>query len=64
MGWSQTCWRGSGYGMAFWILTRGLLPEAPLTPAAAIGAFTASYLAGFLAVLVPGGLGVGKGFSS
>lgn len=51
----------AGYGLAFWILTRGLLPEAPLTPLAAIGAFTASYLAGFLAVLVPGGLGVREG---
>ncbi len=50
-----------GYGVAFWIMTRGLLPEAPLTPLAAIGAFTASYLAGFLAVLVPGGLGVREG---
>lgn len=51
----------AGYGLAFWIMARGLLPQAPLTPLAAIGAFTASYLAGFLAVLVPGGLGVREG---
>jgi hypothetical protein len=45
-----------GYGVALWLLARGLLPESRLTPLVAIGAFTASYLAGFLALLFPGGL--------
>jgi glycosyltransferase 2 family protein len=45
-----------GYGTALWVMTRGLLPNAGLTVPAAIGAFTASYLAGLLALMVPGGL--------
>ncbi|MGE0354388.1 MAG: lysylphosphatidylglycerol synthase domain-containing protein [Gemmatimonadales bacterium] len=51
-----TAW--GGYGLAFWLMSRGLLPETPLTLLVAVGAFTASYLAGFLALLAPGGLGV------
>lgn len=44
-----------GYGVAFWLLTRGLLPDqVPLR--LAIGAFAASYLAGLLFLLAPGGL--------
>ena len=47
-----------GYGAAFWCLARGLLPETRLTLSQAVAVFTASYLAGFLALFAPGGLGV------
>ncbi|HEY7634938.1 MAG TPA: lysylphosphatidylglycerol synthase domain-containing protein [Gemmatimonadales bacterium] len=50
-----------GYGAALWLLARGVLPAAPLDLSAAIAVFTASYLAGFLALLAPGGLGVREG---
>ncbi len=45
-----------GYGVAFWVMTRGLLSETSLTVPQAIGAFTASYLAGLLALFAPGGI--------
>jgi glycosyltransferase 2 family protein len=51
----------TGYGVALWLLARGLLPDARLDLATAIAVFTASYLAGFLALLAPGGLGVREG---
>lgn len=51
----------SGYGLALWLLARGLLPDAGLGLQAAIAVFTASYLAGFLALIAPGGLGVREG---
>lgn len=51
-----------GYGIAFWLLARGTLPEARFTVSVAIGAFTASYLAGLIFLLVPGGLVVREGF--
>jgi glycosyltransferase 2 family protein len=47
-----------GYGASLWLLARGLLPGAGLEPALAVSVFTASYLAGFLALFAPGGLGV------
>ncbi len=50
-----------GYGLSLWLLARGLLPGAGLTLLPAIAVFTASYLAGFLALLVPGGFGVREG---
>ena len=50
-----------GYGVALWLLARGLLPGAGLGLRAAIAVFTASYLAGFLALIAPGGLGVREG---
>jgi hypothetical protein len=50
-----------GYGFALWFLARGLLPGAGLRPALAVAVFTASYLAGFLALFAPGGLGVREG---
>ena len=41
---------------ALWLLARGLLPSVPgSTSALAIAVFTASYLAGFLALFAPGG---------
>ncbi len=50
-----------GYGLALCLLARGLLPETGLTPRMAIAVFTASYLAGFLALFAPGGIGVREG---
>lgn len=50
-----------GYGAALWMLARGLLPGAGLELVPAIAVFTASYLAGFLALIAPGGLGVREG---
>ena len=50
-----------GYGLSLWLLARGILPGAGLTLLPAIAVFTASYLAGFLALLVPGGFGVREG---
>jgi glycosyltransferase 2 family protein len=50
-----------GYGVSLWLLARGILPGAGLALLPAIAVFTASYLAGFLALLVPGGLGVREG---
>jgi hypothetical protein len=50
-----------GYGAALWLLARGLLPGTGLTPLRAIAVFTASYLAGFLALFAPGGIGVREG---
>ncbi|MBA2459758.1 MAG: flippase-like domain-containing protein [Gemmatimonadales bacterium] len=51
----------TGYGAALWLLARGLLPGAELGLVPAIAVFTASYLAGFLALIAPGGLGVREG---
>jgi len=50
-----------GYGAALWLLARGLLPDVGLEPGLAVAVFTASYLAGFLALFAPGGLGVREG---
>src|SRR6185312_15169699 len=50
-----------GYGAALWLLARGLLPTVGLRPALAVAVFTASYLAGFLALFAPGGIGVREG---
>ena len=55
---AANCVAWVGYGVSLWLLARGLLPAAGLRPTAAIAVFTASYLAGFLALLAPGGLGV------
>jgi hypothetical protein len=46
-----------GYGVALLLLTRGLLPGVALSLPQAIGVFTCSYLAGFVALFAPGGLG-------
>jgi hypothetical protein len=46
------------YGVALWLLARGVLPRVELGLAEAIGAFAASYIAGLLVLLVPGGVGV------
>jgi len=46
-----------GYGVALLLLARGLLPGVVLSLPQAIGVFTCSYLAGFVALFAPGGLG-------
>jgi uncharacterized membrane protein YbhN (UPF0104 family) len=46
------------YGVAFWLLGRGLLPGVPLPLPAAIGVFAGGYVLGLLAIFAPGGLGV------
>jgi Lysylphosphatidylglycerol synthase TM region len=45
------------YGLALLLLARGVLPEVGLSLPKAIGVFTCSYLAGFIALFAPGGLG-------
>jgi hypothetical protein len=50
-----------GYGAALWGLARGFLPGTGLGLTQAVAVFTASYLAGFLALFAPGGLGVREG---
>jgi hypothetical protein len=50
-----------GYGVALWLLARGLLPDVELGLLPATAVFTASYLAGFLALFAPGGIGVREG---
>jgi hypothetical protein len=45
------------YGLALLLLSRAVLPDIELGLAQAIGVFTCSYLAGFLALFAPGGLG-------
>lgn len=49
------------YGGAFFVLARATLPFAPLEFDEALGAYTASYVAGVLAPFAPGGLGVREG---
>jgi uncharacterized membrane protein YbhN (UPF0104 family) len=50
-----------GYGASLMLLARGLLPDAPLDLPTATAAFTASYRAGLLALVAPGGIGVREG---
>lgn len=49
-----------GYGLALWLLATGTLAGTSLTPGEAIGAWAASYLAGFLSP-APGGVGFREG---
>ncbi len=46
------------YGFAFWVLAHGLIPGVDLSLRAAVGVFTAGYIAGLVAIFAPGGLGV------
>jgi hypothetical protein len=46
------------YGISFWLLARGLLPDAPLSLRRAAGVFAAGYITGLLALFAPGGAGV------
>jgi uncharacterized membrane protein YbhN (UPF0104 family) len=49
------------YGVAFWVLAQAVLPDASRSLSAAIAIYTGSYLAGFLAIVPPAGLGVAEG---
>ena len=46
------------YGLAFRAMTAGVVGHATGAPGLYIAVFTGSYLAGFLALIVPGGVGV------
>jgi hypothetical protein len=46
------------YGVALWLLARGLLPDATLPVTQAVGAFTLGYILGVLALFAPGGVGI------
>ncbi len=46
------------YGVAFRLLTLGVLSSAPGAPGLYVAIYTSSYLAGFLALIAPGGVGV------
>lgn len=50
-----------GYGVALVWLTKGTMPGVSLAWPLAVGAFAASYLAGYLFLLAPGGLVVREG---
>jgi hypothetical protein len=45
------------YGLALVLLAQGVLPGISISLPKAIGVFTCSYLAGFIALFAPGGLG-------
>lgn len=47
-----------GYGLAFALFAKGVLPQLTISPAVFIAAYAASYLVGFLALFSPGGFGV------
>ena len=49
------------YGVAFWVLAAAILPDGTRSLDAAIAIYTGSYLAGFLAIIPPAGLGVAEG---
>jgi hypothetical protein len=50
-----------GYGLALQLLLLGTLDNVALDWSTATGAFAASYLIGYLALIVPGGVGVREG---
>ena len=47
-----------GYGVAFWLLARGLFEASDLALTKAVGVFAAGYIVGLLALFAPGGVGV------
>jgi hypothetical protein len=49
------------YGIAFQLLVSATLPDASGATRLYIAVFTASYMAGYIALLVPGGLGIREG---
>lgn len=46
------------YGIAFYTFVRSIVPDAPVPPVAAMGAFVMAYIIGWLALFSPGGIGV------
>ncbi|MEI6741110.1 MAG: lysylphosphatidylglycerol synthase domain-containing protein [Gemmatimonadaceae bacterium] len=63
---ARTLWLATGinmlswlcYGLAFAALARGVTPQVAAQPALFVVVWTASYLSGYLVLLVPGGIGV------
>lgn len=53
---AQLSW--ATYGAAFWFVARGTVPAEMFSFVQAAGIFALGYLLGFLAVFVPGGIGV------
>ena len=49
------------YGIAFQVFVAGVLGQAPGRTASYIAAFTGSYLAGYIVLFAPGGIGVREG---
>lgn len=49
------------YGIAFRIFVAGVMGEAPGSTASYVAVFTGSYLAGYIALFAPGGIGVREG---
>ncbi|MFQ5689551.1 MAG: lysylphosphatidylglycerol synthase domain-containing protein [Gemmatimonadota bacterium] len=50
-----------GYGMAYWCLLRAMMGSLAPEPLLAVGIFAASYVAGFVVLVAPGGLVVREG---
>jgi uncharacterized membrane protein YbhN (UPF0104 family) len=50
-----------GYGVAFWMFARGATPSVSGNPWQFVALFSASYLAGYLVLIAPGGVGVREG---
>ncbi len=50
-----------GYGVSLWLLARATLPEGNLALPLAVASFAASYVAGLVALIFPGGLVVREG---
>ncbi len=46
------------YGLGFYFLAKGAVPDATGSPLLFTAVFTASYVAGYLALIAPGGIGV------
>jgi hypothetical protein len=46
------------YGVAFWLLAQGILPDSSLGLRGSVGVFAAGYVVGFLALFAPGGIGI------
>ena len=46
-----------GYGLAFWLFVRAVVPDTDLGLIAAVGIFNAAYQIGYLALFAPGGFG-------
>ncbi len=49
------------HGLGFWFLIKGLVAEIPVGPSEAAGVYAAAYLAGYLALIAPGGIVVREG---
>ncbi len=56
LGFNALAWLG--YGASLWALAHGTMPQVALTLPLATGAYALAYLAGYLLLLVPAGLGV------